>query len=66
LSTLELNQEGSLFSLKLKKDEVEGEIDDLENEGGTIIRIRGSEVYFGDEKRIILQISDLTDSINLK
>ena len=31
----------------------------------TTVRVRGSEVYFGEEKRVILQISDLTDSINL-
>jgi hypothetical protein len=37
----------------------EGDLDE-----GTTIRVRKSEVYFGDEKRIILQISDITDSIN--
>ena len=56
MSSLEAGLEGTMFQMNLKSSEGEA----LER----VIRVRISEVYFGPDKRIILQISDLTDSVN--
>ena len=58
ISTLDMNSKGSLFLLKLSASSTE------EKSHERVIRLRSSEVFIDDEKRIILLISDLTDSFN--
>jgi hypothetical protein len=58
ISLVELNQEGTLFQIKFKPQEVEEESQDR------VIRVRISEITVDGQIRLILQISDFTDTIN--
>ena len=61
ICTLDMSSEGlrgSLFLLKLSASSTE------EKSHERVIRLRSSEVFIDDEKRIILLISDLTDTFN--
>ena len=58
ISLVELNQEGTLFQIKFKPQEVEKEGQDR------VIRVRISEITVDGQIRLILQISDFTDTIN--
>jgi hypothetical protein len=60
LSTLDISNEGTLFHLKLKPSSDSNKSESFER----ILNIRFSEVSLEGEKRIILLISDLTDSVN--